>query len=408
MSHKLRMGMVGGGPGAFIGPVHKMAAELDGRIELVAGAFSQSAERSRAAGASFGIDPCRAYPSFAEMFQAESHFEDGIDFVVVATPNYLHLPVAEAALAAGIAVMCDKPATATYEEVLILQAAVAKAGLPYGLTHTYAGYSMVREARSFCASGKLGSIRKIAVEYLQGWLSKPLENSGQKQAAWRSDPALNGPGGQIVAPSPIHIGRSAFGLSAHRGGKRKRDGCIGDIGTHAFHLAEYVTGLKVTSLNAALRSVVPGRKLDDDCNALLRLDNGASGVLMASQVAAGERNGLRLRVYGENGSLEWRQEDPNRLSVKWLDGPEEIRHAGAGYLSHDALAVTRLPGGHPEGYIEAFAVLYREFAEGLIAWREDSSNPFPATLPGITAGVRGMRFIERAIESSRTETWVEF
>jgi len=379
MSHKLRMGMVGGGPGAFIGPVHKMAAELDGKIELVAGAFSQSAERSRVAGEGFGIDPTRAYASYIEMLETESNRDDRIDFVVIATPNYLHLPVAEAALAAGIAVMSDKPATAAYDEVLKLQAVVAKAGIPYGLTHTYAGYSMVREARSLCASGKLGPIRKIAVEYLQGWLSQAIESTGQKQAAWRSDPALNGPGG-----------------------------CIGDIGTHAFHLAEYVTGLRVTSLNAALRSVVPGRKLDDDCNALLRFDNGASGVLMASQVAAGERNGLRLRIYGENGSIEWHQEDPNRLSVKWQDGPEEIRHAAGSYLSRDALAVTRLPGGHPEGYIEAFAVLYREFAEGLIAWREGNANPLPATLPGIAAGVRGMRFVERAIESSKTESWVEF
>jgi predicted dehydrogenase len=379
MSRKLRMGMVGGGPGAFIGPVHKMAAELDGRIELVAGAFSQSAERSRAAGVSFGIDPARAYASYEEMIGAETGREDGIDFVVIATPNNLHLPVARAALAAGIAVMSDKPATATYEQVLELETAVAKAGLPYGLTHTYAGYSLVREARALCASGVLGPIRKIAVEYLQGWLSAPLEKTGQKQAAWRSDPALNGPGG-----------------------------CIGDIGTHAFHLLEYVTGLKVTSMNAALRSVVPGRVLDDDCNAMLRLEGGASGTLMASQVAAGERNDVRLRVYGEKGSIDWRQEDPNRLRVKWLDGPEEIRHASGGYLSADAKAVTRLPGGHPEGYIEAFAVLYREFADALVAWRKGEANSLPPTLPGIEAGVRGMRFIERAIESNRTENWVKF
>ncbi len=364
MSRKLRMGLVGGGPGAFIGPVHKMAAELDGKIELTAGAFSQSAERSRAAGASFGIDPARAYASYGEMMEAESRREDGIDFVVIATPNHLHLPVAEAALSAGIAVMSDKPATATYEEALKLEGVVAKAGLPYGLTHTYAGYALVREARSLCASGKLGPIRKVAVEYFQGWLSRPLETTGQKQAAWRSDPALNGPGG-----------------------------CIGDIGTHAFHLTEYISGLKVTGINATLRRVVPGRKLDDDCNALLRLDGGATGTLMASQVAAGERNSLRLRVYGENGSLEWQQEDPNRLSVKWLEGPEEIRHAAGGYLGADALAVTRRPGGHPEGYIEAFAVLYREFAETLTAWKAGKAYALPATLQGIEAGVRVILFI---------------
>jgi predicted dehydrogenase len=371
--------MVGGGPGAFIGPVHKIAAELDGKIELVAGAFSQSAERSRAAGAGFAIDPARAYSSYDAMFEAEKQRTNGIDFVVIATPNHLHLPVAKAALGAGIAVMSDKPATATYDEVLELESVVNKAALPYGLTHTYAGYSLVREARALLAAGALGPIRKVAVEYLQGWLSAPLEASGQKQAAWRSDPALNGPGG-----------------------------CIGDIGTHAFHLVEYVTGLKVTSIHAALATVVAGRRLDDDCNALLRLEGGSSGTLMASQVAAGERNGLRLRVYGEKGSIEWRQEDPNRLSVKWLDGPEEIRHAGGGYLGADARAVTRLPGGHPEGYIEAFAVLYREFADGLVAWRQDPSQAMPVTLPGIQAGVRGMRFIERAIESSRTESWVNF
>jgi predicted dehydrogenase len=376
---KLRMGMVGGGPGAFIGPVHKMAAELDGRIELVAGAFSQSAERSRTAGVGFRIDPERAYAGYQEMMAAERERTDGIDFVVIATPNHLHLPVAAAALEAGFAVMSDKPATATYAEVLELEAAVAKSGLPYGLTHTYAGYSLVREARAICASGKLGAIRKVAVEYLQGWLSSPLETTGQKQAAWRSDPELNGPGG-----------------------------CIGDIGTHAFHLVEYVTGARVTGLNAALRTVVAGRRLDDDCNALLRMENGATGTLMASQVAAGEGNGLRLRVYGAQGSIEWQQEDPNRLRVKWVDGPEEIRHAAGGYLSGGARAVTRLPGGHPEGYIEAFAVLYREFAEGMGAWKDGKASPMPETLPGIVAGVRGMRFIERAIESSSTEKWVHF
>lgn len=376
---KLRMGMVGGGPGAFIGPVHRMAAELDGRIELVAGAFSQSADRSRIAGESYRIDPNRAYADYRQMLEAERKRPDPIDFVAIVTPNHLHLPVAAAAMEAGFPVMSDKPATATYAEALALEQAVAKSGLPYGLTHTYAGYALVREARTICASGKLGKIRKIAVEYLQGWLSQPIEATGQKQAAWRSDPALNGPGG-----------------------------CIGDIGVHAFHLLEYVTRLDVTRLNAALRSVVPGRRVDDDCTALLSLDNGASGVLVASQVAAGEGNGLRLRVYGENGSLDWRQEDPNRLRLKWQGGPEEILHAAGSYLGSDALAVTRLPGGHPEGFLEAFAVLYREFADALTAWKEGVPNPMPAMLPGIRAGVRGMRFIDRAIVSSQQENWVQF
>jgi len=376
---KLRMGMVGGGPGAFIGPVHRMAAELDGKIELAAGAFSQSPERSRAAGESYKIEPGRAYSDYRSMLEAERKRPDAIDFVAIVTPNHLHLPVALASLAAGFPVMSDKPATATYGEAVELEKAVADSGLPYGLTHTYAGYALVREARALIASGAIGQIRKIAVEYLQGWLTNPIETTGQKQATWRSDPARSGLGG-----------------------------CIGDIGVHAFHLTEYVTGLKVVGLNASLLSVVEGRKLDDDCTALLRLSNGAQGVLMASQIAAGEGNGLRLRVYGDKGSIDWRQEDPNRLRVKWLDGPEETRHAAGGYLSEDARRVTRLPGGHPEGYIEAFAVLYREFADALIAWKEKPTIAMPPTLPGVEAGVRGMRFIQRAIESSQRQSWVEF
>jgi len=376
---KLRMGMVGGGPGAFIGPVHRIAAELDGKIELVAGAFSQSAERSQAAGEAYKIDSERAYADYKTMLESERKRRDAIDFVAIVTPNHLHLPVAVAALRAGFPVMSDKPATATFAEALELEKTVTANGLPYGLTHTYAGYALVREARSMCASGELGKIRKIAVEYLQGWLTNPIEATGQKQAAWRADPAQSGAGG-----------------------------CIGDIGVHAFHLTEYVTGLKVVGVNASLLTVVAGRKLDDDCTALLRMDNGAQGVLVTSQIAAGEGNGLRLRVYGEKGSLDWKQEDPNRLRVKWLDGPEEIRHASGGYLSGDARAVTRLPGGHPEGYLEAFAVLYREFADALIEWQKKRSVQLPATLPGIEAGVRGMRFIDRAIESSKRESWVEF
>jgi predicted dehydrogenase len=381
MTHqrKLRMGMAGGGPGAFIGPVHRIAAELDGRIELVAGAFSQSAERSQAAGESYRIQADRAYANYQQMLEAERKRPDAIDFVAIVTPNHLHLPVAVAALNAGFPVMSDKPATATYAEAVALEKTVRERGLPYGLTHTYAGYALVREARALCASGALGPIRKIAVEYLQGWLSRPIETTGQKQAAWRSDPALSGPGG-----------------------------CIGDIGVHAFHLLEYVTGLEVVSLNASLLSVVPTRKVDDDCTAMLKLNNGATGALIASQVAAGEGNGLRLRIYGEVGSLEWRQEDPNRLRVKWLDRPEEIRHAAGSYLSEHARAVTRLPGGHPEGYLEAFAVLYREFADALEAWQAGQKNPVPSTLPGIVAGVRGMRFIDRAIESSHRQSWIEF
>lgn len=378
-SRKLRMGLVGGGPGAFIGPVHRLAAEMDGKAELVAGAFSRSAEQSRAAGAQFGIDPERAYADYRQMIENERKRPDGIDFLVIATPNYLHLPIAKAALDAGIPVMSDKPATATYEEALELEDVVRKSGLPYGLTHTYAGYAMVREGRAMCAAGKLGTIRKVAVEYFQGWLSQPVESTGHKQAAWRADPELNGPGG-----------------------------AIGDIGTHAFHLLEYVSGLKVTALNATLRSVVPGRRLDDDCNAFLRMSNGAAGTLACSQVAAGERNPLSLRIYGDHASIEWQQQNPNRLIVKKLEGPDEIHHAADAYLSADARSVARVPAGHPEGYLEAFAVLYREYAEALAAWKQGNANALPPTLPGIEAAVRGMRFIERAIESSRLESWVEF
>ena len=378
-TRKLRMGMVGGGPGAFIGPVHRIAAELDGKIELVAGAFSQSPERSSAAAATYRIDSARAYANYLEMIEAERKRPDGVDFVAIVTPNHLHLPVATAALDAGIPVMSDKPATATYEEALTLENAVVKANLPYGLTHTYAGYAMVREARAISAAGRLGKIRKVAVEYFQGWLSRAIESTGHKQAEWRTDPARSGHGG-----------------------------AIGDIGTHAFHLLEYVSGLKVIALNATLRTVAPGRRLDDDCNAFVRMSNGAAGTLACSQIAAGEMNELHLRIYGEDGSLEWRQQDPNRLILKWLDKPEEIHHAAAGYLSTDALAVARTPSGHPEGYLEAFAVLYREFADALQAWKQGNTNPLPSTLPGIEAGVRGMRFIDRVIESNRKEGWVEF
>jgi predicted dehydrogenase len=378
-ARKLRMGMVGGGPGAFIGPVHRIAAELDGKIELVAGAFSQSAERSRQAAGMYHVDPARAYANYQQMIEAERKRSDGIDFVAIVTPNHLHLPVALAAFEAGIPVMSDKPATATYDEVLKLEAAVAKSRLPYGLTHTYAGYSMVREARAICAAGKLGKIRKVVVEYFQGWLSRQIETTGHKQAEWRTDPERSG-----------------------------RGGSIGDIGTHAFHLLEYVSGLQVTEINATLRSVVPGRRLDDDCSAFVRMNNGAAGTLACSQVAAGEINNPNLRIYGEIGSLEWRQMDPNRLSIKWLDKPEEIHHAAAGYLSSDALSVARTPSGHPEGYLEAFAVLYREFADALEAWMQGRANPLPVTLPGIEAGVRGMKFIDRVIESDQRKSWVDF
>ncbi|MFD1612316.1 Gfo/Idh/MocA family protein [Sphingomonas tabacisoli] len=367
---RLRMGMIGGGPGSFIGPVHRIAAELDREIELVAGVFSSDAGRSRAAGESYRIDPARAYSDLPAMLAAEKARGDGIDFVTIVSPNHHHLPAARAALEAGIPVMSDKPATATLAEAKELAGIVRRAGLPYALTYTYSGYPLVREARARIAAGALGVIRKVVVEYPQGWLSGAAEG---KQAEWRVDPARAGEGG-----------------------------CIGDIGVHAFQLAEFVTGLRVTELLADLGTVVPGRLLDDDCSVLLRFENGARGVLLASQIEVGELNGLRIRAYGDKGGLVWRQEEPNTLTLHSLDGGTEIVRAGTVLLGPDAAARTRTPGGHPEGYLEAFANLYRDFA-GLLR-----GAPAPL-LPGIEDGLRGMAFIATAVAASRDRAgWVPF
>lgn len=365
---RLRMGMIGGGPGAFIGPVHRIAAELDREIELVAGVFSSDPERSRSAGEQYRIDPTRAYGDLATMFAAEQSRADGIDFVAIVSPNHHHLPAAQAALAAGLPVISDKPATATLAEAQSLAGLVAAAGLPYALTHTYSGYPLVREARERVLAGALGTIRKVVVEYPQGWLAGAAEG---KQAEWRVDPARSGPGG-----------------------------CIGDIGTHAFQLAEFVTGLEVTELLADLAAVVPGRMVDDDCTVLLRFANGARGVLLASQIEVGEMNGLRIRVYGERGGLVWRQEEPNTLTLHTLDGRTELVHAGGSQLGPAAAARTRTPTGHPEGYLEAFANLYRDFAAVL------RGEPAPL-LPGIETALRGMTFIDTAVRASQARAgWV--
>jgi predicted dehydrogenase len=365
---RLRMAMIGGGPGSFIGPIHRIAAEMDREIELVAGCFSSDPDRSRAAGESYRIAADRAYPSLDAMFAAERARPDGIDFVAVVSPNYHHLPAARAALAAGYPVISDKPATATLAEARELADCVGAAGLPYALTHTYTGYPLVREARARIAAGALGTVRKLVVEYPQGWLAG--EATG-KQAEWRTDPARSGPGG-----------------------------CIGDIGTHAFQLAEFVTGLKVVELLADLAAVVPGRPVDDDCTVLLRYDNGARGVLLASQIEVGEMNGLRIRVYGDRGGLVWRQEVPNTLTLHSLDGRTEIVHAGGAQLGPDAASRTRTPTGHPEGYLEAFANIYRDFAATL------RGEPAPL-LPGIEDALRGMTFIDTAVCASRDKAgWV--
>lgn len=359
---RLRMGMIGGGPGSFIGPIHRIAAELDREIELVAGVFSSDASRSAQAGESYRIDPARAYPDLDAMFAAERARADGIDFVAIVTPNHHHLPAARAALAAGLPVISDKPATATLAQARELAGHVAAAGLPYALTHTYSGYPLVREARARIAAGALGAIRKVVVEYPQGWLAG--EASG-KQAEWRVDPAKSGPGG-----------------------------CIGDIGTHAFQLAEFISGLKVTEILADLGAVVPGRPVDDDCTVLLRFENGARGVLLASQIEVGEMNGLRIRLYGEKGGLVWKQEVPNTLALHTLDGRTEVIHAGGAQLGPDAASRTRTPTGHPEGYLEAFANIYRDFAAVL----RGEAAPL---LPGIEDALRGMTFVDTAVTASK-------
>ena len=358
--------MVGGGPGAFIGPVHRMAAELDGRMRLVAGAFSRDAAKSAEAGAAFGLAADRAYGDWRAMLAAETAQPDGAEAVAVVTPNHLHFEVADAALAAGLHVMSDKPATLNLAQAQALARRVESSGRLYGLTHVYTGYPMVREAREIVARGDLGQVRKVVVEYAQGWLSRPIEADGDKQAGWRADPAQAGAGG-----------------------------CTGDIGTHAFNLAEFVTGARVERLCADLAAVVPGRVLDDDCNLLLRFEGGARGVLIASQICAGARNGLKLQVYGEKGGLTWTHDRPTELALDWLDGPSQTLHAAAPYLGagrHGA----RLPTGHPEGFIEAFANLYRDFADAILAGRRDAG-----LVPGIEAGVRGMTFVETAVAASR-------
>lgn len=377
-SRRFRMGMVGGGPGSFIGPVHRMAAELDGEIELVAGAFSRDPVKSRQAGKGYGIDGERTYAGYHEMMEKEHGRSDAIDFVCIVTPNHLHLPVATAAMDCGFHVMSDKPATASLRQAIELEDVVFRTGRLYGLTYTYTGYPLVREARQLVRDGALGTIRKAVVEYSQGWLTEALEKTGHKQAEWRSDPAQSGMGG-----------------------------AIGDIGVHAFNLLEYVSGRRIAEICADLSSVVEGRQLDDDCNVLLKLDNGAPGVLVVSQIAAGERNNLRLHLYGEKGGLHWHQENPNKMELNWLSQPAQTLHAASGYLAESTRLACRLPVGHPEGLIEAFANIYRDFASAMRARLTDPAATLSDRVPGIDDGVRGMAFVERAVESSRARAgWV--
>ena len=370
---KLRMAMVGGGPGAFIGPVHRIAAELDGEIELVAGVFSSDPEKSKIGGKNYNIVQARAYANLNEMLNQEKARDDGADFISIVTPNHHHHIAAEAALKAGFPVICDKPVTANLNDAIALRKSVQTSKLPFALTYTYTGYPLVREARARIANGEIGAVRKIIVEYLQGWLSEPVEqDSDNKQASWRTDPKRSGAGG-----------------------------CIGDIGVHALNLTEFVCGHQVSQLNADLAAVVDGRLVDDDCSVLMKMSDGARGVLLASQIAVGELNGLRLRVYGEKGGLDWRQESPNELKIYKQDGSMEIARTG-GELSGAAAAASRLPGGHPEGYLEAFANIYRDFAATL----RGRQAPHLQT---IDDGVRGMAFIESSIDASANRKgWVDF
>jgi predicted dehydrogenase len=369
--------MVGGGRGAFIGGVHRIAANIDGQVELVCGAFSSDPEKSKASGADFFLPPERCYGTYAEMIEREKALPLGerMDFISIVTPNHVHFPPAKLALENGFHVLSDKPATFDLAESKQLGQLVKSSGLLYGLTHNYTGYPLIKEARALIAAGKLGKIRKVIAEYPQGWLATRLEESGQKQAAWRTDPTKSGAAG-----------------------------CVGDIGTHAENLAEYVTGLKIKELAADITSFVPGRALDDDANLLLRFEGGAKGVLHCSQISVGEENNLNLRVYGELGGLEWHQKEPNTLLLKWLDKPMEVYRTSNGYLGKAAQLNSRTPPAHPEGYLEAFANIYRNFASHIRAkleQREVAADDPILDYPKIEDGIRGMAFIEAVVASSR-------
>jgi predicted dehydrogenase len=370
--------MVGGGQGAFIGAVHRMAARLDDRFELVAGAFSSDASRGAASAGEFHVSADRSYPDYRTMAEGEAARSDGIDAVAIVTPNHLHHGPARTFLDAGVHVLCEKPMTTAVAQAEDLVAAAKRSGCVIGLAYTFSCYPMVRHARAMLSAGELGPIRVIQVEYPQEWLSTELEATGNRQAQWRTDPQRSGPGG-----------------------------CVGDIGTHAIHLAEFVTGLRCQALAAQLTTFVAGRRLDDDANMLLRFTNGARGSLWASQVAIGHENGLRLRVYGERASLEWLQEQPNQLRVTRLGEPPCIISRGGAGAGPEASMATRVPAGHPEGYIEAFAQLYRDFASAIESRQRGAAMDARHPLPTAADGLRGVRFIEAAFASSRQDgAWV--
>jgi len=374
MRRKLRFGMIGGGRGAFIGAVHRLAAAMDGKAELVAGAFSSVPARSRASGADLLLDPARVYGTYSEMARAEAALprERRLDFVVIVTPNNEHFPVARLFLEHGFNVVCDKPMTWSLAEAKRLRTLVRRSRKVFVLTHNYTGNVMVKQAREIVRSGRLGKVRKVVVEYPQGWLSTKLEDTGQKQAAWRADPKRS------VASN-----------------------CLGDVGTHAENLARYITGLRIAELCADLSRFVPGRKLDDDGNILVRFQGGAKGVLHASQISVGEENNLNIRVYGTKAGLEWHQEHPNELIVKYPDRPREIWRRGNAYVDPSARRFARIPAGHPEGYLEAFGNIYLEAFRAIAAEVEGRPQPRDLDFPGIEDGVEGMAFLEAAVKSSK-------
>ena len=384
INRKLKMGMVGGGTDAFIGAIHRLAALMDNQIELVCGCFSVDPKISRASGKSYYLPDKRIYDTYLEMFEKEAGLPEGerMDFVSIVTPNFVHFDPAMMALDHGFHVVLDKPITFTLEQALQLKKKLDETGLTFALTHTYSGYPAVKHARKLVADGAFGKIRKVYVEYPQGWLSSKVEDAGNAQASWRTDPKRSG-----------------------------KAGCMGDIGTHAHHLAEYITGLKVTHLCAELNIFVPDRRLDDDGAALLRFDNGARGILMATQIAAGEENAIRIRVYGEKGGLEWAQMEPNSLILKWTDVPMQVLRVGTSMDSRIAAHNTRTPGGHPEGYLEAFANIYRNFSLTVRA-RANGQEPTPEMLdfPGVEDGIRGMQFIDTVVRAGYDDEvkWVEF
>lgn len=377
---RVRLGMVGGGQGAFIGAVHRIAARIDDQYALVAGALSSDPDRAKASGAELGLDPDRTYASFEEMAKAEASRSDGIEAVAIVTPNHMHFAAAAAFLKAGIHVICDKPLTSTMADAEALADVARQSGKLFVLTHNYTGYPMIRQARAMVERGDLGDIRHIQAEYVQDWLTEKAEDTGLKQAEWRTDPARSGAGG-----------------------------CVGDIGTHAYNLACFVSGLELESLCADLTSFVPGRRLDDNVSVLMRFKGGAKGMLWASQIAPGNENSLTLRIYGSKGGLEWAQEEPNKLWYTPFGEPKRLLTRGGSGSEEVAGRLTRVPAGHPEGYLEGFANIYREAADAIKATRPASAAVDPAvTFPSVDDGLKGMAFIDACVRSSQEgATWVK-